>query len=254
MNASIPAPSWLPHPPAPWSMPISLQPRAVRQCRLLHADGRRPVRRSRLGYHIRPRGSYQLEFAAASEEDLPCSVSVVAGPMVRVGAGESPSMAGEGACRRFTLSVARSEESPRLRRCCFSALERLTLKLEYGEGREDLEQALWLVLTPRRTWGPAALGLAAALGLIVPWLSPRILARGDVPEAWSRVLSALSHPGAWVGLLAAVLAVWLATAAGDRVQLRVRRGRLQREVRREVQQYLQRAQERYRNVNSNVPM
>ena len=254
MNADRLSPSWMPRPPVRWSMPVSLQPRAARQCRIVQADDKRPVRRSRLGYHVRPNGSYQLEVAAAEESHLPRNASIVSGPMRRTNDQEQRTTRGGGACCRFDLALARDDDGLRLPRCWWSRLERLTVRLEYDDGREDLEQMFWLVVTPRRIWALLALVTSAILYGLVPWLSRIMIEGGNLPQVWSRVLTVLSPPTVWAGLMLVILGLWLAVVASDRLQLWFRWLRVRREARREVQHYLQLAERRYLNVNSNVPM
>ena len=83
MNAATSAGSWIARRPARWSMPVCLQPRAPRRCRIVRAEDKRPVRHSRLGCHLQPHGHYQLEITGEGESDEPRSVSLVAGPLRR---------------------------------------------------------------------------------------------------------------------------------------------------------------------------
>ena len=49
MNASNFDSSWIARRPARWSMPVCLQPRAARRCRIVRAEDKRPVRQSPAG-------------------------------------------------------------------------------------------------------------------------------------------------------------------------------------------------------------
>ena len=116
-------------------------------------------------------------------------------------------------------------------------MEPLVARLEYGDGRDDYEHTLWLVVTPRRLWALLALISSAILYGLVPWLSRRILEEGNLSAAWSQVLHVLARPAVWQGLMLVIVVVWLAVLLSDRVHLWLRAYRLGRETCLDVQRY-----------------
>ena len=237
MNACTSAPAWIVRRPTRWSMPVCLQPRAPRRCWIVRAEDKRPVRQSRLGSHVRPHGHYQLEIAVEGESDEPRSVSFVAGPLRR--ANEQQQRLTQDGCTvtRYDLQFARHDEAARPPGCWWSRLEPLVARLEYGDGRDDYEHTLWVVVTPRRMWALLLLISSAILYGLVPWLSRRILEEGNLSAAWSQVLQVLARPAVWQGLMLVIVVAWLAVFLSDRAHLWMRSNRLRREIRREVQQY-----------------
>ena len=133
---------------------VSAAPRP-RRCRIVRAEDKRPVRQSRLGCHVRLHGHYQLEIAVDGESDEPRSVSFVAGPLRR--ANEQEQRLTQDGCTvtRYDLQFARHDDAARLPACWWSRLEPLVARLEYGDGRDDYEHTLWVVVTPRRHVGAA---------------------------------------------------------------------------------------------------
>jgi hypothetical protein len=223
-------------------MPVSLQPRAPRRCRLVQPEDHRAVPVSARGYRVRPGGHYQLEIAVAEEADQPDSVALVCGAVRRTSLQEQ--CVSEEGCsvRRIDVQIARDEEGLRAPRFWWSRLEPLAVRLHYGDGRDDYEQRLWLVIKPRRLWALLALLSSAVLYGVVPWLSRTILEQGDLPAVWSRVLQVLSRPEVWQGLMLVILGVWLMVVLTDRLQVWWRWRMLRHDVRREVQHYLQRVE------------
>ena len=237
MNATIPTPSWIVRRPACWSMPVSLQPRAPRRCRIVRAEDKRPVRQSRWGFHLRPNGHYQLEISVDGQSDEPRSVSLVAGPLRRANDQEQRLTQDECSVTRYDLQLARDDDAVRLPGCWWSRLEPVVARFEYGDGRDDYEHALWLVLAPRRLWALLALISSAILYGLVPWLSRRILEEGNLSAAWSQVLHVLARPAVWQGLMLVIVVVWLAVLLSDRAQLWLRGHRLRCETRLDVRRY-----------------
>jgi hypothetical protein len=224
-------------------MPVCLQPRAARHCRIIHAEDKRPVRLSRFGYHVRPNGHYQLEVALAEESSEPRSVSVVAGPMRRANDQEQRLTQDGHTLSRYDLRFAREEEGERVPRCWWSRLEPLIVRLEYGDGRDDCEHRLWLLVRPRRLWVLLALLGSALLYGGVPWLSRTILDAGGLPAAWTRVLNVLERPDVWQGLMLVIFGLWLVVVLSDRLQLWLRCAALRRDIRRNVEHYTKLAEE-----------
>ncbi len=208
-----------------------------RRCRIVRAEDKRPVRQSRLGCHLRPHGHYQLEIAVAGDSDEPRTVSLVAGPLRRANDQEQRLAEDGNTVTRYDLQFARHDDATRLPGFWWSRMEPLVARLEYGDGREDGEHTLWLVVTPRRLWALLALISSAVLYGLVPWLSRRILDEGNLSAAWSQVLQVLARPAVWQGLMLVIVAVWLAIVLSDRVHLWLRSHRLRRETFREVQRY-----------------
>lgn len=218
-------------------MPVCLQPRAPRRFRIVRAENKRPVRQSWLGCHLRPHGHYQLEIAVSDDGDEPQAVSVVAGPLRRANDQEHRLTDDGYAVTRYDLQFVRHDDTARLPGCWWSRLEPLVARLEYGDGREDCEQTLWLVVTPRRLWALLALISTAVLYGLVPWLSRRILEEGNLSAAWSQVLELLARPAVWQGLMLVIAAVWFAIVLSDRIHIWLRAHHCRREIRREVQHY-----------------
>jgi len=200
----------------------------------VRAEDKRPVRQSHLGSHLRPHGHYQLEIAVDGDSDEPRAMSVVAGPLRRANDQEQRLTQDGWTVTRYDLQYSRNEDSARAAGCWWSRLEPLVARLEYGDGRDDYEHTLWLLVTPRRLWALLALISSAVLYGLVPWLSRRILEEGNLSAAWSRVLQVLARPAVWQGLMVVILVVWLAVLVSDRVQLWLRASRLRREICREV--------------------
>lgn len=219
-------------------MPVCLQPRSPRRCRIVWAESKRPVRQSRWGFHLRPSGHYQLEIAVEGDSDEPRSVSLVAGPLRRANDQEQRLTQDGCTVTRYDLQLVRDDETGRLPGCWWSRFEPLVVRFEYGDGRDDYEHALWVVVTPRRLWALLALISSAVLYGLVPWLSRRILEEGNLSAAWSQVLQVLGRPAVWQGLMVVILVVWLAVFLGDRAHLWLRSHRLHREIRREVERYM----------------
>jgi hypothetical protein len=219
-------------------MPVSLQARAPRRFRLVRAEDKRPVRQSHLGCHLRPNGHYQLEIAVAGDGDEPRSVSIVAGPMRRANDQQQRLIEDGYTVSRYDLQFTPPEETVRMPGRWWSRLEPLVARLEYGDGREDCEQTLWLLVTPRRWWALLALISTAVLYGLVPWLSRRILDEGNLSAAGAQVLQVLARPAVWQGLMLVIAAVWLIIVASDRIHIWLRARHRQRERRREVQHYL----------------
>ena len=220
-------------------MPVCLQPRAPRWCRLIRADDQRAVRLSARGYRVRSHGQYQLEIGVAEEADQPDSVSLVSGAVRRTNDQEQRLSADGCTLRRIDFQIARDGEGLRWPWFWWSRLEPLIVRLHYADGRDDYEQRLWLVIQPRRLWALLALLSSAILYGLVPWLSRTILEQGDLPAAWSQVLQVLSRPAVWQGLMLVILGVWLAVVVSDRLQLEWRWRQLRKEARREVEHHLQ---------------
>lgn len=246
MNASNFDSSWTARRPARWSMPVCLQPRAARRCRMIRAEDKRPVRQSAWGCHLQPRGHYQLEITVDGDSDEPRSVSLVAGPLRRANDQEQRLVQDGRTITRYDLQFARDDDAARLPGCWWSRHEPLVARLEYGDGREDCEHTLWLVVTPRRLWALLALISSAVLYGLVPWLSRRILDEGNLSAAWSQVLQVLGRPAVWQGLMLVIVLVWLGVFLSDRVHLWLCARRVRRETRREVQRYREFAQTQLR--------
>lgn len=237
MNAPNFDSSWIARRPARWSMPVCLQPRAARRCRIIRAEDKRPVRQSTLGCHLRPRGHYQLEITVDGDSDEPRSVSLVAGPLRRANDQEQRLVEDGRTIARYDLQFARDDDAARLPGCWWSRHEPLVARLEYGDGRDDCEHTLWLVVTPRRLWALLALISSAVLYGLVPWLSRRILDERNLSAAWSQVLEVFACPTVWQGLMLVIVLVWLVVFLSDRLHLCLCARRVRRETRREVQHY-----------------
>ena len=222
-------------------MPVCLQPRAPRRCRLIRADDQRAVRLSARGYRVRPNGHYQLEIGVGEEADQPDAVSLVSGAVRRTNDQEQRLSEDGHTLRRIDFQIARDDEGLRWPRFWWSRLEPLIVRLHYADGRDDYEQRLWLVVQPRRLWALLALISSAILYGLVPWLSRTILEKGDLPAAWSQVLQVLSRPEVWQGLMLVIVGVWLAVVVSDQLQLWWRWRHLRQEARRDAQHYRQRA-------------
>jgi hypothetical protein len=197
-----------------------------------------PVRQSALGCHLRPHGHYQLEITVEGEGDEPRAVSLVAGPLRRANDREQRLVEDGRTITRYDLQFARDHEAGRLPCGWWSRHEPLVARLEYGDGRDDGEQTLWLVVTPRRVWALLALISSAVLYGLVPWLSRRVLDAGNLSTAWSQVLQVLACPAVWQGLMVVILVLWLVVFLSDHLHLRLCANRLCRETRREVRHYL----------------
>ena len=104
------------------------------------------------------------------------------------------------------------------------------MRLEYGDGRDDYEQTLWTLTTPRRLWAVVAILSSAVLYGLVPWLSRPFLDEGNLSAAWSQILSVLSRASVWNGLMLVILATWLAALISDRLQLWTRERHLRPEI------------------------
>jgi len=217
-------------------MPVSLQPRAPRLCRIIRADDKRPVRVSARGYHVRPYGHYQVELGVADETDQPSTVTVVSGPARRTNDQEERVTQDGRLLRRIDFQVTRDDEGTRF---WWSRLEPLILRLQYTDGRDDYEQRCWLVVRPRRLWALWALVSSAILYGVIPWLSRTILQQGDLSDAWSQVFETLSRPAVWQGLMLVILGAWLMIVLSDRLQLGLRWRQLRSDVRRDVGHYRQ---------------
>lgn len=230
--------SWLTRRPARWSMPVCLQPRAARRIRIVRAEDKRPVRQSALGCHLRPGGHYQLEITLEGEDNQPHGLSLVAGPLQRANDQQQQLVEDGRTITRYDLQFGRDHPAGRLPCCWWSHHERLVARLEYGDGRDDCEHTLWLVVTPRRIWALLALISSAGLYGVVPWLSRRILEAGNVSVAWSQILQLLACPALWQGLMVLLLVLWLGVFLSDHLHLWLCANRLRGETRREVRQYL----------------
>ena len=195
------------------------------------------MRQSRLGCHLQPRGHYQLEITVDGESDEPRSVSLVAGPLRRANDQEQRLTQDGRTITRYDLQFARDDDAARLPGCWWSRREPLVARLEYGDGRDDCEHTLWLVVTPRRVWALLALISSAVLYGLVPWLSRRILDEGNLSAAWSQALQVLARPSVWQGLMLVIVVLWLGVFLSDRLHLWLCAGRLRREIRRELQHY-----------------
>ena len=231
---------WIARRPPRWSMPVSLQPRAAQRCRIVRAEDKRPARQSPLGQHLHPQGHYQLEIAVAGESREPRTLSVVAGPLRRGNDQEQRLTEDGNTVTRYDLQFSRGAAGASVPGCWWSRLEQLIVRLEYGDGREDCEHALWLVVTPRRLWALIALLGSVVLYGVVPWLSRVILDARDWPAAWSRVFEALARYSVWQSLVIVVFGLWLLVVITDRLQLRLRGRRLRNTARREAERYLAR--------------
>ncbi len=198
------------------------------------------MRQSPWGCHLQPRGHYQLEITVDGESDEPRSVSLVAGPLRRANDQEQRLVQDGRTITRYDLQFARDDDGVRLPSCWWSRHEPLVARLEYGDGRDDCEHTLWLVVTPRRIWALVALISSAVLYGLVPWLSRRILDEGNLSAAWSQVLQMLARTAVWQGLMLAIVLVWLGVFLSDRLHLWLCAGRVRRETQREVQHYLRR--------------
>lgn len=240
------SPGWITRRPGRWSMPISLQPRAPRQVNIVHAGSHRPARESRLGYHLRPDGHYQLEIRSQDDADEPRCVSLV-NHSIRCAAERGARVTQDDETRfRYDLRFAWDDDAARPPRCWWSRVEPLMLRIEYADGREDFEQVIPLVITPRRMWALAALSSSAVLYGVVPWLSRTILDKGELTAAWSQVFQLLSRSAMWLGLMLLIAALWLSVVISDRLQLWLRGHQLRRAAHQEVQRYLHRVAGRSR--------
>jgi hypothetical protein len=241
MTNDLPSNSfWIVRRPARWSMPVCLQARAPHRFRMVRAEDKRPVHQSRLGYHVRPHGHYQLEIAVGNGGDEPRSMSIVAGPMRR--ANDQRQRLTDDACTvtRYDLQFTGHEESARMPGRWWSRLEPLVARLEYGDGREDCEQTLWLLVTPRRWWALLALISTAILYGLVPWLSRRVLDEGNLSAACAQILEVLARPTVWQGLMLVIAVIWFVIVVSDRIHIWLRASHRDREIRREVRQNIQR--------------
>jgi len=234
--------SWYVRRPPCWSMPVCLQPRAAQRCRIVLAEDKRAARRSRLGYHLRAGGNYQLEIATAGHSQAPRSVSVVAGPLRRANDQEHRLTEDDHTVTRYDLRFGRDDTISRAPCCWWSRWERLIVRLEYGDGREDCEHALWLVVTPRRIAALVALITSVVLYGVVPWLSQTILRARDLPAAWQRFLEATSRYSVWQALVLVIFGLWLVVVISDRWQLWLRWRRERTAARREAERYRQLAE------------
>ena len=231
---------WITRRPARWSMPVSLQPRAPRRVGIVEAASQRPVPVSSLGYHLHPGAHYQLEIRLEAAAEEPRGVSLV-NHSIRCASEQGRRVVKDDeALYRYDLRFARDDDGSRPPRCWWSRPETLLLRIEYADGRDDFEQALPVVITPRRLWALAALISSAVLYGVVPWLSRTILDKGELPAAWSQVFQVLSRSNVWLGLMGLIASLWLAVFFSDRLQLWLHRRYLRRAAQGECQRYLQR--------------
>jgi hypothetical protein len=209
--------TWLARRSPRWSMPVCLQPRAPRRCRVVRAEDKRPVPLGRYGYRVRPGEQYQVELDVGDDLEQPAAVAVVAGPVRRTHEQEQRVTEDDRPLRRLDFQVGRGTDGAGAFRSCWSRLERMVLRLEYTDGRDDYEHPVWLHVAPRRLWAFWAVLSSAILYGLVPWLSRLVLEQGDLPAVWSRVLHALSRPALWQALVLAVVVLWLILVVGDRL-------------------------------------
>lgn len=240
MNSGFP-PSWIARRPARWSMPVSLQPRAPRRVEIVDASTHRPVRASSLGHQLHPGGQYELELSWEAGAEEPRCVSLMNHSIRCAGEHGRRVNQDDETLYRYDLRFARDDEGARPPRCWWSRSETVMLRIGYADGREDFEQTLPVVITPRRLWALAALVSSAILYGLVPWLSRTILDKGELPAAWSQALQVLSRSTVWLGLMGLIAGLWLAVFLTDRLQLWLHARHLRRTVQREVQRYLERS-------------
>ncbi len=233
--------SWIVRRLARWSMPACLQPRAARRFRIVRAEDKRPARQSALGCHLRTDGHYQLEVTIDGDGRELQAVSIVAGPLRRANAQEQRSVEDGRTIIRYDLEFDRRDETRRHAGRWWSRHELVVARLEYDDGRDDCEHALWVVTTPRRGGVLLALISSAVLYGLVPWASRRILETESLSAAAAQILRVAACPAVWQGLMLVIAGLWLGVTLTDRVHLAMCGHRLRRQIRDEVQHFSARA-------------
>jgi hypothetical protein len=101
-----------------------------------------------------------------------------------------------------------------------SYVETITVHLHYPDGRDDFDQTVRVVITPRRTWVLWTVFSLALLYGLIPTLFKGAAAGGQqqfqVALEW---LQPLLRPHVWVMLAAVTIGLWLLVVVLDRIRL-----------------------------------
>lgn len=208
-----------------WSAPISLQPRAPRLCDVVDAATGRPVPQTAIGFVVRPQRRYKVRVVCQAGDGEPEAVRLSACDAFHYDAGFGKQGAEErgqgevGLATRWLDFDARGDERWLWHlRGLFSRVERLVVRLEYADGRDDYEHELPIVITPG--W---KLVLWSIFGVLLLAILPQAVQRLTHVEIsqplGSQVWQVLLGPNVWQAVGGLTVSLWLAITAIDRVQL-----------------------------------
>jgi hypothetical protein len=202
-----------------WSMPVSVQPRAAISCEVVDAVGKRPVRRSPLGSHVAPRRRYQVAIVAPQGPLAPAAVRLLCGGGVR-GESVAAQTSDDGRVTHWLDFEPRREEGwPWYFRGLFSQTDTLGVRLEYGDGRDDYEQHLPLVITPSRAWVLWSLTLTVFFYFLSQVLEQLVAASQSATLLTEYLWQSLRNPLPWIGVTIVIASLWLTATLLDRVNL-----------------------------------
>jgi hypothetical protein len=205
---------------ARWAMPVSLQPRAPKWCRVVEPVRKRSVPQSPLGFHVRPRRVYQVQLVSQGPEHEPSRITLVAPSSLRCTpfGEELTSMDGRSAhCLSF--EAIQHDAWPWYLRSLFSRVETLTVHQEYDDGRDDYEHSMPLVISPTRAWVMWSLLSVAVLYFVSALINHMLKLDGDLPQVTAYVQNLSRTPLLWVGLASLVIIPWLLITLLDRLNL-----------------------------------
>lgn len=203
-----------------WAMPVSLQSRAPLRCTVVESPRKRQVPQSPLGFHIRPRRLYQVQLVSQGPDDEPTRITLAAPTSLRCPAidGEVTSLDGR-PVHWLSFEPLHRESWPWYLRSLFSRVETLAVRLEYGDGRDDYEHSLPLVITPTRLWVLWSLLSVAVLYFMSSIINHLLNLDTDLPARIAYLRDLSQEPSVWLGLASIVVVPWLLVTLLDRINL-----------------------------------
>jgi hypothetical protein len=200
-------------------MAVSVQPRAALSCEVVDAVTKRPVPRSPLGFHVVPKRRYQVATVPLPAPLAPIAVRLAAGGSVQCDTSTAQTSQDDRVTHWLEFQPRREEGWPWYFRGLFSQTDALAVRFEYGDGRDDYERQIPLVITPSRVWVLWSLSLTVFFYFLSQIMEHLLAASQSASILSSYVWDLLRNPLPWVSVAAVTASLWLAATLLDRANL-----------------------------------
>ncbi len=202
-----------------WAMPVSVQPRAALSCEVVDAVSKRPAPRSPLGFHVTPKRRYQVAAVPPQGVLAPNAVRLAAEGGVLCEPNAAQTSHDGQTTYWLDFRPSREEGWPWYFRGLFSQTETLAVQFEYGDGRDDYELRVPLVITPSRAWVLWSLSLTVFF-YFLSQVTERLLAATESQSHLTEYIwQLLRNPLPWLSVAGVIAILWLMATLLDRINL-----------------------------------
>jgi hypothetical protein len=163
---------------------------------------------------------YQVQLVSQGSDAEPSRVSLSAPSSLRCApSGEELTSMDGRTVHWLSFEPVHHDAWPWYLRSLFSRIELLTVRQEYDDGRDDHENAMWLVISPTRAWVMWSLFSVALLYFASALINHVLKLDPDLPAITAYLQGLIRSPIIWMGLVGLVVIPWLIITLLDRINL-----------------------------------